>query len=155
MMDKEEKLHTAVRECDSSTVKSLINSGVNINCQFYGWTPLQLAINSGHEEIAELLIEKGCDLCFHDNKSISPFEDALYRELTKHGCDVNVQDSDNWTALWYAYSNSNDKIMKLLLTSGADKHCRNSEGKTILDEAKASEDEHVIEMLQNFSTSWT
>lgn len=71
------------------------------------------------------------------------------------GCDVNAQDSDGWTTLWHAYSNSNVDIMRLLLKSGADKNVPNIDGRTILDEAKLSEDEDMIDILQRFGQSWT
>ena len=46
---------------------------------------------------------------------------TIYRpSILQNGCDVNMKDEDSWTALWHAYSNSDEEIMTLLLKSGAD-----------------------------------
>ena len=41
--------------------------------------------------------------------------------IFQNGCYVNMKDEESWTALWHAYSNSDEEIMTLLLKSGADK----------------------------------
>lgn len=46
-MDPEQQLHQAVKEKNSSKVEKLLNEGVDINCLFYGWTPLQYSISLG------------------------------------------------------------------------------------------------------------
>ena len=73
----------------------------------------------------------------------------------QHGCNVNHTDSYSKSALWYAFSNSNLEVMRLLLKSGADKDSRNVEGQTILDEARDNDDDEVIELLTKFQKSWT
>lgn len=45
--------------------------------------------------------------------------------------------------------------MNLLLRAGADKDLSNSEGQTILDDARDAEDDDVIELLTKFNKSWT
>ena len=47
MGSQEQDLHIAVRKGDTSSVEKLLSSGTNINCLFYGWTPLQLAVDIG------------------------------------------------------------------------------------------------------------
>lgn len=37
----------------------------------------------GNEDIGVFLIEKGCDYNFHDRHSVTPFEDAVNRNLSK------------------------------------------------------------------------
>jgi ankyrin repeat protein len=68
---------------------------------------------------------------------------------------VNHRDVIGKSALWHAYSNSNTDSMKLLLKAGADKNLPNSEGQTILDDAKDADDDDVMELLTKFSQSWT
>ena len=47
-MDKEDELHMAIRENNEDKVKSLIcKEGVDINCTYYGMTPLLVAISKG------------------------------------------------------------------------------------------------------------
>ena len=45
--------------------------------------------------------------------------------------------------------------MTLLLKSGADKDSQNSDGKTVLQDAKENEDDDIVELLQKFSRAWT
>ena len=47
MSEAEQKLHIAVRSDKQDDVENLLNSGVSINCLFYGWTPFQLSIENG------------------------------------------------------------------------------------------------------------
>lgn len=68
---------------------------------------------------------------------------------------MNHCDDNGKSALWHAYSNSNTVSMNLLLRAGADKDLSNSEGQTILDDARDAEDDDVIELLTKFNKSWT
>ncbi|XP_022327271.2 uncharacterized protein LOC111126729 [Crassostrea virginica] len=263
MANDEQKLHLAVRNQDKESIERLLDSGVDVNCMFYGWTPLQLALQRGLEQVALLLIDRGCDVHLHDKNSVSPFEECLRKNCTKaltnivnkgedvnsllsngeppvceavrnankdtlsvlikvgkcnvntvakngesplftaaksgysdlcrllldsgadsdfvlptnqhtplitaasndfedvikvllkHGCNVNHCDDNGKSALWHAYSNSNTVSMNLLLRAGADKDLSNSEGQTILDDARDAEDDDVIELLTKFNKSWT
>ena len=66
-----------------------------------------------------------------------------------------MKDEDSWTALWHAYSNSDEEIMTLLLKSGAEKDSPDSEGKTLLQDATENEDDDVAQLLQKFNRAWT
>ena len=46
-MKPDQELHLAVQENDQKKVEKLLDSGVDINCLFYAWTPLQHTINLG------------------------------------------------------------------------------------------------------------
>ena len=56
MATPDQQLHQAVRSNDMKTVESLLAKGVEINCLFYGWTPLQLAIENGKTGKSELSV---------------------------------------------------------------------------------------------------
>lgn len=73
----------------------------------------------------------------------------------QHNCDINATDKDSWTALWHAYGNSDEEIMKLLLKSGADKNMRNADGATIMEDAREADDDSMMELLEKFTQSWT
>ena len=64
--------------------------------------------------------------------------------------DVNAQDSDGWTPLWHAYSNSNEEISEILLHAGAQTDINNNEGKTVIQEANENEDDDFIELFNKF-----
>ena len=65
-----------------------------------------------------------------------------------------MKDEDGWTALWHAYSNNDEQLMTLLLKSGADKDVPNSDGQTLLEDAKENENDDVIDLLQKFGRAW-
>ena len=46
-MKLEQQLHLAIQDNDRQKVEELIDGGVDINCLFYAWTPLQHAITLG------------------------------------------------------------------------------------------------------------
>jgi len=46
-LSSEQQLHLAVKENETSRIETLLNGGVDINCLFYGWSPLQYAISLG------------------------------------------------------------------------------------------------------------
>lgn len=49
MGNQEQELHIAVRKGHAAAVEKVLANGTNINCLFYGWTPLQLAIETGNQ----------------------------------------------------------------------------------------------------------
>jgi len=44
-----EYLHGFVRKNNLKAVENLIQSEVDVNMMYYGWTPLQLAVNQGKQ----------------------------------------------------------------------------------------------------------
>ena len=51
-MDKEDELHMAIRGNNEEKVRSLIcKEDVDINCTYYGMTPLLVAISKGEGHI--------------------------------------------------------------------------------------------------------
>ena len=46
-MKPEQELHLAIQDNDRKKVEELIDNGVDIDCLFYAWTPLQHAITLG------------------------------------------------------------------------------------------------------------
>ncbi|XP_041359680.1 poly [ADP-ribose] polymerase tankyrase-2-like [Gigantopelta aegis] len=256
MSSIDEDLHDAVRNKDIKTVEQLLLRGANIDAIYYGWTPFQQAVDIGNEDISLFLVDKGCNITYHDMRHISPFEDAIdksqvkvvecllnhgvdgnaalsngeppilvavekeclplvsvlvstgnlnlnvtnklgesplyvaalegyhkicqilaaagadvnficdddakqtplitatanehisvVKTLLKYNCDLNLQDGDEWTALWHAYTNCNEELLELLLKAGADKSIPNRDGITILEDAKENEDDDIIEIL--------
>ncbi|XP_045204566.2 ankyrin homolog [Mercenaria mercenaria] len=263
-MNPEQQLHLAVKEKDVKKIEQLLNNGVDINCLFYGWTPLQYAVSLGLEEVALLLIDKGSDIHKKHHKADGcPLEGAIKKRLPKvlkvlldkgidpntilsdgnpaiftavdkdytdilkilidgkadpnllnkagesalfissrdgksklvqvlieggadmdfkcaeagnqtsliiataneqnsvvklllkNRCNINLQDNDEWTALWHAYSNNDEDMMNLLLKSGANKEIPDSDGRTLLQDAQENDDDSVVELLQRFTRSWT
>ena len=68
----------------------------------------------------------------------------------QYDCDVDVQDGDQWTALWHAYATCSEHLLERLLTAGADPRIPNAEGITVLEDARQNEDDDMIEILKKY-----
>ncbi|ESP03528.1 hypothetical protein LOTGIDRAFT_171317 [Lottia gigantea] len=104
--DKETALHLAVRnEC----ITLLVRSGADINIRYKdGKTPLMKIIMNGRCGIAEYIVEL----------------------FLQRGCNINVVDNENKTALHVALETKKYNVVQLLLQHGADPNI----GKQILQE---------------------
>ena len=107
-------------------VKVLLERKANINFQNgeYGMSALMYASESGDEEIAKFLIERGAD--------------------------VNLKDNWDFTALMRASKGGYDKIVRLLLKHGADPHAKNEDGDTALDLATRRNYQMIVDILQQY-----
>lgn len=100
------ELLTAAMYNDLATAEELILAGVDLDQRNeYGHTPLIIAANYGHEQMARLLVSEGAD--------------------------VTVQGEDGGTALLAAASNS-QPLVELLLDHGADIDARMADGTGVL-----------------------
>jgi ankyrin repeat protein len=52
-------LHEAAASGHKEIVEVLVTKGADVNANIGGWTPLHLAIDEGHTEIADLLRKHG------------------------------------------------------------------------------------------------
>ena len=68
-------------------------------------------------------------------------------------CDLDLQDTDGWTALFHAFGNSNEDLCTLLLKAGASTSVTNSDGNTVIQEAKDNEDDEFIELFGKYQGS--
>jgi ankyrin repeat protein len=122
---------------------------VNAPSQIFG-PPLQLALQEGHLDIAELLLSHAANVnaaVAVAGEATSPGFTLLHWAvaderrvdaadfLLRNGADPNVQDdSRRWTPLHWAAHHGADPRMKeiavLLLDHGADVNARNKQGRT-------------------------
>jgi len=61
---------------------------------------------------------------------------------------VNARDSNGWTALWHATVDGNERLVKELVTAGADVSATDSDGKTLMEEAIDDENDEIIALLK-------
>ncbi|WAQ97907.1 Y045-like protein [Mya arenaria] len=154
-MNKEQQLHLAVKDNDVSTVESLLIAGVDINCLFYGWTPLQYAISLGNESLSLLLIEKGADIQkLHHKTDGCPFEGAIKKKLPKviqalleKGVDPNKVLSNGSPALFTALEKENKHIMKVLINEKANVNILNKNGESALFLASRDGLSDIVQIL--------
>uniref|UniRef100_A0A668AHD3 BCL3 transcription coactivator n=1 Tax=Myripristis murdjan TaxID=586833 RepID=A0A668AHD3_9TELE len=111
---------------------------------YEGLSPLHLAVQRGHKDLARTLLEAGADINAMDIKSgQSPLMHAVESNnadmvhfLIESGCDVNSQSYSGNTALHSACGRGQVETVRLLLKSGADSSLKNYHNDTPLMVAK-------------------
>lgn len=158
-----QELHTAALEGDLVKVKDLSNKGNSINAksslkdQYEGFTPLHMALNNGHKDVALYLINGGADLNVTDKLGRTPLHLAAYngmpqvaKTLISRRVSVNAATIDGSTPLHSAAIGiKNNKILiKQLLSKGADINSgRGSTSGTPLIQAARYGNAEIAEML--------
>lgn len=132
LKDKEDmdvtKFHHAIQASDLDLVKSLLQSGKNVDCRDEsGSTPLHYAAKKGLAECVVILVEHGANIEITDNYGFSPLlwatvaghEDATVR-LLDTGANINSSRPDGRPALSWAASLGHSPTAQTLLEYGAD-----------------------------------
>jgi ankyrin repeat protein len=135
------ELFYAVKNGDFSSVRELIDKGVNVNAtDTEGWTPIHYAAAKGLSKIAQILIERGADPNVIQEKTcLTPLHLAviyghyeLAKLLLEKGADPNKRTREGWTPLHFAVAYDRHDVATLLLQKGADPNVQDFNGKTPL-----------------------
>lgn len=123
--DKSQLFFNAVTERDIFTVKDLVDEGIDINQKNQaGKTALHLAVERGCLEMVTLLVNLKADVNSVDNAGCSAFRYSsdlrISKLLIEHGLDVNAQDKNGGSHLFYAVLNGKTDLVHLLLENKAD-----------------------------------
>ena len=163
-----QKLMAAVNNNDLTTVKQLIESGVDIDQRYpmvNGFndhhTPLLVACRDGHAEIVVELLKAGADVnAVEPVFGAVPLHKSVYNghvEITQmlveqDRINLNYQGATNgYTAvhdsLWHGY----DQCATILINSGARLDLRGHDGKTPLDIATEvfGSDHQIVKFIQS------
>ncbi len=117
-----------------------------------GKTPFVLAMENNHMDVAVFLLGSGADInVVYQGKTLlhqMTYQGyiSLVRSLIKHGIDINAVDSENKTALEYAYENGNQEIEDLLIEKGAAVNAK-TYGKALLLKAITGRDVEYVAKL--------
>lgn len=124
-------------------VTHLIAAGADVNFKDdNGCTPLLAALNREHLKALDLLLKAGADRTVADNcgvtalhlaarcRMVPPSVITFAEEQIQQGTSVNVRDHLDRTPLHYAALVGNHRIMKLLISLGADVNAVDVYGKT-------------------------
>jgi ankyrin repeat protein len=144
--------------------KQLLAHGATFDFQYRdGWrkTCIQQAISNNQIEILKLMLEKGADINFTEEKGgyvhYAIREKAkldVIETLLSAGTDTAIRDKDGDTALHTAAYFGRGDVVRALLHRGVDINARNSKSMTALDVAKhprgsfLGKRKEVIELLE-------
>jgi len=133
-------------------IELLILNGANINGG--DPTPLQVAVTSGSEDMAILLIERGADFNHvgPDGTSISHLTatagcKAVLTLLLEKKADPNLTDNGGFALIHYAVVAGDEAVVRLLLENGADPDLSDSTGRTAMHWAVERGVEAVVRLL--------
>lgn len=134
-------------------VRLLIEHGANV--KYYGRRAILLALESGHEAIAELLVENGSRVLGDDGPSQSPLNGAIqFRNLKAVGfylkkrADVNATYKSGISPpLFTAIAVGDAQIVALLIAHGANVNSQNRGRNTPLHWACREGDEKIVSLL--------
>ena len=141
MLPQEEKTRISYR----AIATFLIEKGANLNLQNRdGYAPLHIAIHEKDEEILNLLLKKGADVNLKDRRANTPLHLAVIEgEITVvttildriKPLDLEMRGEGEKTPLHLAVSKGHKAIINKLLNYGANRHCRDEKGNSLLHTA--------------------
>jgi ankyrin repeat protein/L-ascorbate metabolism protein UlaG (beta-lactamase superfamily) len=122
------EIHNAALNGDLTKVKELLAKDPSLlnAANDVGRTPLHVAANSGHTELAVWLIKQGADVNRRESSyQLTPLHLAVWnghlevtRLLLTHGADLQAREKDNENALYYAALSNNLELVKYLVGKG-------------------------------------
>jgi ankyrin repeat protein len=151
------EIHDAVRAGDLEKVRMLLESHADwLNSPDQNQkTPLHLALESGHIDIARYLIEKGADINLKDKDKAAPLHNAAYLGnleivdllLNKGAAALNEGNFRGQTPLHFACERGYPEVVSRLLDAGADIEARDVIGRTPLMTTAMSRNMEVVKIL--------
>lgn len=122
----------------SKIVNALIRKGADVNAvDEEGWSTFLYAAAFGNSSILRSIVSKNKNLVNSKTKdNVTPLHMAVVYDnidnikylVRNLKVDINAQDNDGWTALYYAAANNKRDAYNLLLRLGADKNIANNDG---------------------------
>ena len=150
-------LHEAAMNGKLEKAKALIKANpdlVNSQASYGKVTPLQLAAEHGHKDVAELLLANKADVEAKSYGGWTALLNAVFgghkdmvELLLTNKTDVNYKEDAGRTPLHVAAENGYTEIAALLLANKADVNVKNRDGNTPLHIAAAFGPKDMVELL--------
>ena len=147
-------LYYAIESEDEKLMLKAFGLDVDTAARFGHTTALHLAAEDGYEELAEALIQNGCDIDARDNVNDTPLQSAAiwgYPEIVKllirAGATLDLANDEGRTALHSTIYVKQFEITRLLVERGANLEIPTQHGSTALDLATEGEHWGVAEFL--------
>jgi len=147
-------LKYAAERGNLEAVNTLIKAGANSNIIVNDKTPLMSAANSNTKEMIEAVLI-GCSI-FAAELNVGKLEVLggqygnhleVIKLLIESGTNINVKNSNGWTALMFAASRNNTEVVKVLISAGADINAKNNYGWTALMYAALDGSKEAVKFL--------
>ena len=153
-------LFTAVKAESIQAIEQAIAAGADVNAKEQrdpGWTPLHIATQLDHKEIAKLLIINDAYVNAKDNYGLTSLHWAARvgsketaELLIEKGSDLNAKDDADWTPLNTAAYEGHKEIVELLIAKGAVVNAKDGDGETALDEAVKNEHTETADLIRKY-----
>jgi len=134
-----EALIEAAKKGDVAAVNKALEGKVDIDARQNNATALMWAAHNGHDDVAEILINKGADVNAKDAAGYTPLVYAALEGHTdilalmiKHGGDVNTKTKNGKYVLTWAVENGNNDAVKTLIEAGADVNIKSPCGASLV-----------------------
>ncbi len=135
------------------TSTSKLPNLVNAQAGYYG-SPLQAASYQGHDNVVQILLDKGADVNARAGHYGNPLQAASYQGhdnvvqiLLDKGADVNARAGHYGNPLQAASYQGHDNVVQILLDKGADVNAQGGTFGNALYAASSKGHDHVVTML--------
>lgn len=150
------QLYSAIRSGDRERARALLDElGDRDIVDSKGRTPLHLAVQSGREEMASFLLERGFDVNVPtDNGKQTPLHNAVQtgsasmtRILLDAGADINARDAEGRGVMHMAARWGHNDLIPMLAKKGASVKMKNEKRSTPLHEAAGAGNLETVKLL--------
>lgn len=147
-------LHDAVKKGHLEGIARLLNNDTINRQNKAEKTPLILAVENGHKEIVQLLLQHNAQTEVKDSYGMTALMHAAHNgeleitsDLIRHNAYVNAQDNEDWSPLMFSVLKNHISVCKLLITHNANPHLSNSDGDSSISLAGLDRKGEVLEIL--------
>jgi TonB family protein len=149
-------IHDAAKSGDLAKANALLmeNPELVSSKDNRGWTPLIMAVESGHKDMVALLLANKAEVNTQDNINWTPLHIAVVRAkkdivelLLANKAAVNPKDNNGYAPLHMAALGGHKDIAELLLAGNAEINAKDNDGMTPLHAAASTGHKDIVDLL--------